>query len=130
MKPFETLAFWETILKVKNQIADCKKILSICVTDNDLISRVYNKNNNFALIRLYEIETSDDMHWQGCGAREPSFTAGGNETWQAGSKIYLEEPGIAKTPLKKNKMGKLFLPEIKTYKIIVIKAVGHIWIDQ
>lgn len=28
-----------------------------------------------------KIETSDDiMHWQGCGAREPSFTAGGNET--------------------------------------------------
>lgn len=43
--------------------------------------------------------------------QEPSFTAGGNETWQAGSKIYLEEPGIAWTPLKKNKMGKTwFLP--------------------
>ena len=47
LEPFKTLAFWETVLKVKNQITAWKKILSVCVIDKDLISRVYNKNKNF-----------------------------------------------------------------------------------
>lgn len=44
MEPFETPALWETVLKMKSQITEWKKIFSICVTEKDLIYRVYKEH--------------------------------------------------------------------------------------